>query len=119
MASYNLESSAAKQQDLLKKLTKPFTQMIVQLDKKVIEGIALGKEEFADKSLIKVGHGLKLVWECVISAAWISNYIHYKVWDEITYLFPNFNSATVEVWEWISYFIPHFIGRVIIYPSLD
>ena len=23
--------------------------------------------------------------------AWISNYIHYKVWDEITYPFPNFN----------------------------
>ena len=29
--------------------------------------------------------------------AWISNYIHYKVWDEITYPFLNFNSATVEV----------------------
>ena len=25
-----------------------------------------------------------------------------NVWDEITYLFPNFNIATVEVWEWIS-----------------
>ena len=23
-----------------------------------------------------------------------------KVWDEITYLFPNFNGYTVEVWEW-------------------
>ena len=23
--------------------------------------------------------------------SWISNYIDYKVWDEITYLFPNFN----------------------------
>ena len=23
----------------------------------------------------------------------ISNYFHYKVWDEITYLFPNFNAA--------------------------
>ena len=29
--------------------------------------------------------------------AWISNYIHYKVWDEITYPFLNFNGATVEV----------------------
>ena len=29
--------------------------------------------------------------------AWISNYIHYKVWDEITYPFLNFNDATVEV----------------------
>ena len=23
-------------------------------------------------------------------SAWLSNYIHYKVWDEITYPFPNF-----------------------------
>ena len=28
--------------------------------------------------------------------------LHYKVWDEITYPFPNFNGATVYVWEWIS-----------------
>ena len=32
----------------------------------------------------------------------MSNYIHYKVWDEITYPFPNLNGKTVEVWEWIS-----------------
>ena len=38
-----------------------------------------------------------------------------KVWDEITYPFPNFNCSTVEVWEWISNFIPHFIIDVIIY----
>ena len=24
-----------------------------------------------------------------------------KVWDEISYPFPNFNGATVEVWEWV------------------
>ena len=29
--------------------------------------------------------------------AWKSNYIHYKVWDVITYPFLNFNSCTVEV----------------------
>ena len=29
--------------------------------------------------------------------AWINNYILYKVWDEITYPFLNFNGATVEV----------------------
>ena len=29
--------------------------------------------------------------------AWISNYIHYNVSDEITYPFLNFNGATVEV----------------------
>ena len=36
-------------------------------------------------------HGLTLI------PTWISNYIHYKVWDEITYPFLNFNGATVEV----------------------
>ena len=36
------------------------------------------------------------------------NHMPRKVWDEIIYLFPNFNGATVEVWEWISNFIPHF-----------
>ena len=33
----------------------------------------------------------------LIPAAWISNYIHYKMWDEIIYPFLNFNCATVEV----------------------
>ena len=46
-------------------------------------------------------HGLTFI------SAWISNYIHYNVWDKITYPFPNFNCATIEVWEWISNFIPH------------
>ena len=36
-------------------------------------------------------HGLTLI------PAWISNYIHYNVWDEITYPFLNFNGVTVEV----------------------
>ena len=33
--------------------------------------------------------------------AWISNYTHHKMWDEITHPFPSFNVATVEVWKWI------------------
>ena len=32
-----------------------------------------------------------------LDSVWISNYIHYKMWDEITYPFLNFNGATVEV----------------------
>ena len=36
-------------------------------------------------------HGLTLI------PAWISNYIHCKVLDEIAYPFLNFNGATVEV----------------------
>ena len=27
--------------------------------------------------------------------AWISNYMPIKVWDEITYPFPNFNGCTI------------------------
>ena len=29
----------------------------------------------------------------------MSNYIHYKVWDEIAYPFQDFNGATVEIWD--------------------
>ena len=33
----------------------------------------------------------------------ISNHIHYNMWGEITYPFPNFNGATFEVWYgWVS-----------------
>ena len=28
--------------------------------------------------------------------AWAINYIHYKVWDEINYTFPNFNGAPLK-----------------------
>ena len=39
--------------ELLKKITKPFTNHIIQLDKKIIEKIAQGDKSVADKSLIK------------------------------------------------------------------
>ena len=57
----------------------------------------------------------------IISAipAWVSNYIDYEVWGEITYPFLNVNGAAVEVWEWLSNFFPHFTGRVIPYPFLE
>ena len=47
---------------------------------------------------------------------WISNYIHHKVCDGITYQFSNFNSATAGVWEWISGFIQHLTGHKKTYP---
>ena len=53
--------------------------------------------------------------KCAIPA-WLSNHMLSKVWDEVTYPFPNFNGCTVEVLEMISYFIPHFIKDVITYP---
>ena len=37
------------------------------------------------------------------------------MWGEITYPFPNFNSATVEVWEWICNFISHFMMDAILH----
>ena len=46
---------------------------------------------------------------------WISNYIHYEKWNEITYPIPNFNGCTVEVWDWISNFTPHLTRHVITY----
>ena len=58
-------------------------------------------------------HGLTLI------PAWISDRIHYKMWDEIAYPFLIFNGATVEVWELISNFIPHFTVHVITYPCWD
>ncbi|XP_060127018.1 sodium-dependent phosphate transport protein 2A [Zootoca vivipara] len=40
--------------ELLKVITKPFTSLIIQLDKSVITGIATGDESWKNKSLIKV-----------------------------------------------------------------
>ena len=56
-------------------------------------------------------HGLTLI------AAWISKYIHYEVWGEITCPFPNV--AAVEVWEWKSNPISHITAHVIAYPWKD
>ena len=39
---------------------------------------------------------LLLIW-FNFNPALISNYIHYKMWDEITNPFLNFNDATVDV----------------------
>ena len=47
-------------------------------------------------------------------SAWTSNHMPRKMWDEITYPFPNFNGCTVEVWEWISHFIPCIIMDMMI-----
>ena len=41
--------------------------------------------------------------------AWICNYIHYKVWDEIVYPFVKFNGASI-VWKWMNYLISHLLS---------
>ena len=51
-----------------------------------------------------------------MNPTWISNYIACKVWDEITYPFPNFNGCTIDVCEWICNFTPYLIMKVITYP---
>ena len=45
------------------------------------------------------------------------NYLHYKMWDEITYPFLNLNGATADVWKWVSNFITQITVHVITYPS--
>ena len=50
----------------------------------------------------------------ILIPAWISNHMPNKVWDKITYPFPNFNGCTVVVWERISNFTTHFTMDVII-----
>ena len=42
-----------------------------------------------------------------------------KVWEEIIYVLPNFNGASIGIWEWISNFIPHFIMDKISSPCWD
>ena len=49
----DLSESKETNQKLLKVVTEPFTKLIIQVDKKVITKIALGKAESGDVSLIK------------------------------------------------------------------
>ena len=74
-------------------------------------GLALNRPQAITRISDGSGH-----WHINGSVAWISNHMPSKVWDVITYPFPNFNSSAVEVWERISNFIPHFIMDAITYP---
>ena len=49
----------------------------------------------------------------LVGHVWISNHIPSKVWDEITYPFPNFDGCIGEVWKWISKFISYLVMGVI------
>ena len=77
---------------------------------------------FADRLLknvfVRVKYNSFNLTSCPIPAtshSRISNYTRHKVWDEITYPFPNLNDAAVEVWELIINFITHFTGYVVTY----
>ena len=59
-----------------------------------MELFRLAKERWLFVTLVDRNHwshGLTLI------PSWMSNYIHYKMWDEITYSFLNFNGCIVEV----------------------
>ena len=58
-------------------------------------------------------HGLTWIPE------WIGKHTSCKVWDEITYPFPNVNGYTVKVREWISNSILYFRMDLITYPRWD
>ena len=53
--------------------------------------------------------------------AWISNYIHYKAWGEITYPFLNFNGVhgLTLIPAWISNYIHYKVWDEITYPFLN
>ena len=54
-----------------------------------------------------------------VSTAWISDSVHYNVWNKLTYAFPNFNVCTIEVWEWTINFTSCFTyTRLLILKSL-
>ena len=55
-----------------------------------------------------------IAW-CRTSDKPISKDIHYKLWDEITDPFPNYNGAAVEVWQLISNFVSHFTRGIIVH----
>lgn len=61
IGAMKLDNAKAEKKEFLKKITKPFTNLVVQLDKKIIQNIALKKVVSADQSLIKVCTQAKLI----------------------------------------------------------
>ncbi|MEE6479736.1 hypothetical protein FKM82_012359 [Ascaphus truei] len=66
VASFKIKSGKDAP-DLLKIITEPFTKLIIQLDKSVITGIAVGDESLRNKSLIRVLCKEKILQEGVQS----------------------------------------------------
>ena len=67
----HLKREKGVNQKLLKTITEPFTKLIIQLDKKIIQQIALGDESVLSKSLIKScqpENGIETVNKTVVNA---------------------------------------------------
>ena len=54
-------------------------------------------ETFLCHDLIMNFRGHFYYYGLTLIPAWTNDYIHYRVWDEITYPFLNFNGCTIEV----------------------
>ena len=106
---------------------KPFPNNIAILcwDPSDIRIFVLGvRHPFAVDCIIVRGKNPLYIWKTWMVQVRVTtqrqrNYIHYKMWDEVTHPFPNFNVCTLKVWEWISNFIPHCTEHLIIYPFWD
>ena len=53
--------------------------------------------DWVDEDSSPYGPGTLFWYRITLILAWENNYIYYKVWDEITYPFVNFNGYTVEI----------------------
>ena len=70
----------------------------------LVKGVT-GKARRRDSISHCLDLGSFLLTFLTVITAWISNRMSSKVWEEITYPFPQFNSSTtVEVWKCISMF---------------
>ena len=77
----------------------PLNKMAAILADNIFNGIFLNENDWIPiKILLKyVPSGTFYLHGLTLIPAWISNYIHYKLWGEITYPFLNFNGCTIEV----------------------
>ena len=66
---------------------------------RVVEIVMKNKDRLSYNTHICWWPGLLYSLSITLILAGISNNMSNKLWDEITYPFPNFNSCTVEVWE--------------------
>ena len=56
------------------------------------------------RNYVPNNYAKKICW-APLTPAWISNCIHCKVWNDITYSCPNISGTTVEVSKWVANFI--------------
>ena len=86
----------------------PTTALIYQLS-------SMGECSLGNDTIIPYP-GSRDYYRLTSTPVWISDYIRYKVWGEIIYVFQNFNGVAVEGFGWVSYFIPSSTGYVVTCP---